>query len=153
MQPEVATVRKSVQRHCCSSQPQASCVNAVVSSTKSGTAFCSWRLYMQDRRYVCPNRQNAGSCELYYRWNSVTCVGKRYLLPKTIPPILVMVTFAKATRESKSSRPPETAVPVLKLCYQRMKIQPADADGRYSTKVVLPENENPAGPRRRPFQY
>ena len=65
------------------------------------------------------DRQNAGSCELYYRWNSVTCMGKRYLLPKTIPPI-AMVKFATATvlrlpKESKSSRPPETTVPVLKL--------------------------------------
>ena len=48
------------------------------------------------------------------------------------------------TRERKSSQPPATAVPVLKLYYQRTKIQPAAADGRSSTKVVLPENENPA---------
>ena len=74
----------------------------------------------------------------------------------------------------KSSRPAETAVPVLKLYNQRMKIQPAAGDGRSSTKVVLPENEKiqpaaedgrssikvalpenekPAGRRRRPFQY
>ena len=63
--------------------------------------------------------QNAGSCELYCRWNSVTCMGKRYLLPKAIPPI-AMVKFATATvsrlpKEHTSSRPPETAVPVLKL--------------------------------------
>ena len=75
------------------------------------------------------DRQNAGSCELYYRWNSVTCMGKRYLLPKTIPPI-DMVRFATATvlrlpKEYKSSRPPETAVPVL-------------------NKVVLAANANPA---------
>ena len=37
---------------------------------------------------------------------------------------------------------PATAVPVLKLYCQTTKIQPAAADG--STKVVLPENENPA---------
>ena len=42
---------------------------------------------------------------------------------------------------------------VLKLYYQRTKIQPAAGDGRSSTKVVLPENENPAGRQRRPFQY
>ena len=56
--------------------------------------------------------------------------------------------------------PPETAVPVLKLYYrgvlklyyQRTKIQPAAGDGGSSTKVVLPEDENPAGRRRR-FQY
>ena len=34
-----------------------------------------------------------------------------------------------------------------------MKIQPAAGDDRSSTKVVLAENENPAGRRRRPFQY
>ena len=48
---------------------------------------------------------------------------------------------------------PATAVPVLKLYYQRTKIQPAVGHGRSSTKVVLPENENPAGRRPRPFQY
>ena len=37
------------------------------------------------------DRQNAGSCELYYRWNSVTCMGKQYLLPKTIPPIAMVL--------------------------------------------------------------
>ena len=71
-----------------------------------------------------------------------------------------------ATRERKSSRLPATAVPVPKFCYQRTKIQPAAGDGgsstkiqpaagdgRSSTKVVLQENENPAGRRRRPFQY
>ena len=71
------------------------------------------------------------------------------------------------TKESKTSRPPETAVPVLKLYYQRMKKQPATGDGRSSTKAVLPENEDgrsstkavlpenekPAGRRKRPFQY
>ena len=35
----------------------------------------------------------------------------------------------------------------------RTKIQPAAGHGRSSTKVVLPENENPAGRPRRPFQY
>ena len=50
-------------------------------------------------------------------------------------------------------RPLETAVPVLKLYYPRMKNQPAAGDGRSSTKVVLQENEKPAGRRRRPFQY
>ena len=69
------------------------------------------------------DRQNAGSCELYYKWNSVTSVGKRYLLPKTIHPrIIAMVTFATAT-----------------IAGQRLS--------------VLPENENPAGRRRRPFQH
>ena len=75
-----------------------------------------------------------------------------------------------STRARKSSRPagdgrsstavvlPEnenpvcrrTAVPVLKLYYQRRKIQPAAGDGCSSTKVVPPENENLAGSR---FQY
>ena len=56
-----------------------------------------------------------------------------------------------AARERKSSRPPETAVPVLKLYYQRTTVQPAAGDGRVSTEVVLSENENPARPQ--PFQY
>ena len=47
----------------------------------------------------------------------------------------------------------ENAVPVLYLYYQRTKIQPAAGHGRSSTKAVLPENENPAGRRRWPFQY
>ena len=38
---------------------------------------------------------------------------------------------------------PTTAVPALKLYYQRTKIQPAAGDGRSSAKVVLPENDNP----------
>ena len=74
----------------------------------------------------------------------------------------------------KSSRPPKTTVPVLKLYTRKRKIQPAAEDDRSSTKVVLPENgkssrppetavpvlklyyqrtENPTGRRRRPFQY
>ena len=43
------------------------------------------------------------------------------------------------TKERKSSQPPETAVPVLKLSYQKPKIQPGAGDGGSSTKVVLPE--------------
>ena len=76
---------------------------------------------------------------------------------------------------SPGARGPATAVPVLKLYCRRTKIQPADGDGRSITKLVLPEkkiqpaagdgcsstklvlvlpeNENPAGRRRRPFQY
>ena len=86
--------------------------------------------------------------------------------PATAIPVLEL-----STREQKSSRPPATAVPVLKLCYQRTKsqpaagnghwstirlfyqrtkIQPAAVDGRSSSKVVLPDNENPAGRRPRP---
>ena len=49
--------------------------------------------------------------------------------------------YSCTTRERKSRRPPETAVPVLKLYYQRTKIQPATGHGRSSTR------------RRRPFQY
>ena len=45
------------------------------------------------------------------------------------------------------------AVRVVKLCYQKRQIQPAAGDGRSSTKVAAPEKENPAGRRRRPFQY
>ena len=55
--------------------------------------------------------------------------------------------------ENASSGPPETAVPVLELYYQRTKIQPAAGDGGSSTKVALPENQNPAGRWRRRFQY
>ena len=43
---------------------------------------------------------------------------------------------------------PATAIPALKL-YQRT----AAGNVRSKTKVGLPENENPAGRRRRPFQY
>ena len=60
--------------------------------------------------------------------------------------------YSCTTRERKSSRPPATAVPVLKLYYPRTKIQPAAGNDRFSTKVVVPEDENPAGCRRRPFQ-
>ena len=75
-------------------------------------------------------RQNAGSCELYYMGSSVTCVGKRYLLPKRHPPCLLW---------SRSQQQPWQAN--FSLYYQRMKIQLAAGDGRSSTKVVLPENE------------
>ena len=47
----------------------------------------------------------------------------------------------------------ETAVEVLKLYYKRMEIEPAARDGRSSTQVLLPENENLSGRRRRRFQY
>ena len=57
------------------------------------------------------------------------------------------------SREHGGSSCPATAVPVLKLYYQRMEIQPAAGDGRSSTKLVLPETENPAGRWPRPFQY
>ena len=39
------------------------------------------------------------------------------------------------------------------LYYQRTKIQLAAVDGSSSIKVVVPEYENTAGRRRRPFQY
>ena len=73
--------------------------------------------------------------------------------------VLTQLVLA-ASRERKSSRPPATAVPVLNSYYQGTKIQPVAGDGRSSTKVVLPEttkvvvpeNENPAGRRRQPFQ-
>ena len=55
--------------------------------------------------------------------------------------------------KEKTSRPPETAVAVLKLYYRGMKNQPAAGDGRSSIKVLVPEIEKPAGRRRRPFQY
>ena len=56
------------------------------------------------------------------------------------------------TRERNSIRLQGTAVPVLKLYYQRTKFHPVAGDGRSSTQVGLPENENPSGYRRRPFQ-
>ena len=46
-----------------------------------------------------------------------------------------------------------TAVPVLKLYYERTKMQPAAGESGSSTKVVLLDIENAAGRRRRPFQY
>ena len=57
------------------------------------------------------------------------------------------------TSERKSDRSPRTAVPVLKLYYQRTKIHQVAENGRSSTQVVLPENENPSGRRERPLQY
>ena len=48
-------------------------------------------------------------------------------------------------RDASVSRPPATAVSVLKLCYQGLKIQPAAGDGPSSSQVVLPQHENPAG--------
>ena len=57
------------------------------------------------------------------------------------------------TRERKSIRSPRTAVPVLKLYHQRTKIHQVTENGRSSTKVVLPENQNLSGRRERPFQY
>ena len=65
-----------------------------------------------------------------------------------------------AEKARKSIRLPEAAVPVLNLYYQRTK-NPSDCR-RYPemavpvlkvTKVVLSENENPSGCRRRQFQY
>ena len=43
----------------------------------------------------------------------------------------------------KVARPARAAGPIIKLYYQTTKIRPATGDGRSSTKVVLPENENP----------
>ena len=69
------------------------------------------------------------------------------------------IVACKTIRKSNNTNvrrfdgPPETAALVLKLYYQRTKIQPAAGDGGSSTKVVLPGNENPAGRRRRRFQY
>ena len=57
------------------------------------------------------------------------------------------------SREHGGSSCPATAVPVLKLYYQRMEIQPAAGNSRSSTKLVLPETENPAGRWPRRFQY
>ena len=51
------------------------------------------------------------------------------------------------TRERKTSRPPATAVAVLKLYYQRASIQPAAGDGRSSIKVVLPKDETSSRPK------
>ena len=44
------------------------------------------------------------------------------------------------------------AVPVLQLYYQITKIHLVAGGGRSSTKVVLPDNKNPSGWQRRPFQ-
>ena len=62
-----------------------------------------------------------------------------------------------------TSRPPETAVPVLKLYYQRTKIQPAAKVVLYQRMKIQPATgvpvlklycyEKPGGRRRRLFQY
>ena len=70
-------------------------------------------------------------------WENDTYFQKRY------PPIIAMVTFATATIAGQR----------LFVLPENEKIQPAAGDGRSSTKVVLPENDNPAGRHRRPFQY
>ena len=72
--------------------------------------------------------------------------------PETAVPVLKL----DYQRTKKSSWPPETAVPVLKLYCKRLplkKIQLAAGDGCSTIEVVLPENENPAHRRRLPFQY
>ena len=71
----------------------------------------------------------------------------------SMPPATAVPVLKLYYQTTTSSRPPATAVPVLKLYYQRTKIQPAAGDGRSRTKVVLPNNDNPAARRRRPFQY
>ena len=85
-----------------------------------------------------------------------------------------MVLTKVVLPEKENPALPETVVPVLKLHYQRRKIQSAAGDGRSSTKtfyyqrrklqppagdrcssikVLLSEKENPAVCRRRSFQY
>ena len=69
------------------------------------------------------------------------------------PPEAAVPVLKLYYQRTKMQPPPETAVPVLKLYYQRTKMQPAAGDGGSSTKVVQPENENAASLRRRRFQY
>ena len=69
------------------------------------------------------------------------------------PPETAIAVLKLYYHNEKSSRPPEAVVPVLKKLYhQRTKIQPAAGDGGSSPKVVLPENDNAAGRRRRRLQ-
>ena len=92
--------------------------------------------------------------------------------PETVVPVLNCITRDGVPRR-KIQRPPDMAVPVLKLYCQRRKIQPAAGDRRSSFKnlsregkssrpldmavpvlqVVLSEKENPAGCRRPLFQF
>ena len=92
--------------------------------------------------------------------NPSSCRRRRlnlYILPQKKPIRLLETVFSVlklyVTRERKSIRLPEAAVPVLNLYCQRTKSYPVGGDSRSSTKVVLPENENPSGCRRRPLQF
>ena len=57
------------------------------------------------------------------------------------------------TISRKSSRLTETLIPVLHLYYDFTKIQPAHGNVDSSTTFVLRFHENPAGSRKRRFQY
>ena len=70
-------------------------------------------------------------------WQGLVQAISRYRFEKRI-------TRGRSTAHGGSSCP-TTPVPVLKLYYQRTKIQPDAGDGRSSTKLLLPKNENPAG--------
>ena len=108
-------------------------------------------------------RESVSVLKLYYQRTKIQPVASdgrsstKVVLPENENPAgrrrRPLQYYNGTSRERKSSQPPATAVPVLQLFYQRAKIQPAAGDGRSSTKIVLLESENPAGRRRRPFQY
>ena len=77
-------------------------------------------------------------------WHGLVTAVSSYRCKKQIP--------RRRSREHGGSSCPETitqpatAVPVLKLYYQRTKIQPAAGHGRSSTEIVLPENKKSIRP-------
>ena len=48
---------------------------------------------------------------------------------------------------------PGTSVPVLKLYFRRTKMHQVAGNGRSSTRVVLPQNENPSSRRERRVSF
>ena len=82
-------------------------------------------------------------------WQGLVQTISRYRFKKQIPRGLSREHVGSSCPEPCILQP-ATAVPALKRYYQRTKLQPAAGDGPSSTKVVLPENENPAGRRRLP---
>ena len=157
-------------------------VDAVLKPFQTYTSKSARKAKTLKRMFVSPGDAGYSSCTATERKSSrppATAVPVLMLVTRTRiqPPAGDARSSTKVVLvpQNKSSRPPATAVPVLKLycrrtkiqppagdarsstkvvsCNHRPKIQPAAGDGRSSTKVVLPKNENPAGLRRRPFQY
>ena len=72
---------------------------------------------------------------------------KRVLTEKTIPHSPKTIGMIFTFQSLLTCWSAGEGAPVLKLYYQRTKIQPAAGDGRSSIKVVLSKDENPAGPQ------
>ena len=124
------------------------------SSRPPETAVPVLKLYYQRATKIQPTAGDGRFSTSWLKATTVSVLKLYYQRTKIQPPAGDGRSSTKvATRERKSRRPPATAVPVLKLYCRRTKIQPAAGDGRFSIGLVLPEDENPAARRRRPFQY